>query len=168
MKLPSLLFVIIACLAVTAHAQLDQPQASTDALLGKPISTHPYPADNLVVANYRTQNYDVTAGFKNGVTSYLVYKKKIGGTWTDDEIANVLNGHTIGHDNWHWNKDIITGRHGPAVHKGASKNINEPEVWHIFAHKQYTASYFPEKGSLVIWDTANAETPEGILSRSAL
>ena len=167
MRIPSLHFLLLIGFAIAAQAELDQPQAATDALFGKPLSSHLVAADNLTVSNYRNQNYDITAGFKNNVTAYLVYRKKTGGNWTDDEIRGLLATHVLGHDNWHWNKDIITGRRGPAVHRGAPKNINAPEVWHIFAHKEYVAAYYPEKATLIIWDSGQAETAEGILARSA-
>ncbi len=168
MKSSSFIFLLVIGFAVTARAQLDQSQLATDAFLGKPVSSRAFPTDNVNIVNYRGQTYDVTAGFKNDVAAYLIYKKRTGGNWTDEEIKEVLAAHLLGNEKWRWHKDIITGRHGPAVHQGPTNHITEPEVWHIFAHKQYTASYYPEKAALLIWDSEKGVAPADIFIHAPL
>jgi hypothetical protein len=162
------IFAAIPGLTLSARAQLDQPQAATDAFLGKPLSSPRSSANGLTTANYRNSTYDVSAGFKNDAAVYFTYKKRTGGAWSDTEIHAVLDLHRLGHAEGKWDKNIITGRHGPAVHRGGAAHINEAQHWHIFARDQYAAEYYPEKATLIIWDTAGGIDPGAILGQSAL
>ncbi len=163
-----LMAFIVVSGACCAWAQLGQPQSATDTFLGRPLASHVEASTNTTVVRYRNAAYEVTAGFKNNGAAYFIYKKSTGGSWQDAEIQAVLDAHRLGHSEWKWDKNIITGRHGPAVHRGAPSHINEAQHWHIFAHDQYAAEYYPEKGVLIVWDTAQGVEPAAILNQAPL
>ncbi len=164
--LPFVFFSLV--LSCAAHAQLLASPDATSGLLGKPTFTRAMPASNLTVANYKTDAYKVAAGYKANAAVYFVYKKQTGGAFTDAEIQQVLDAHPGNEGKWKWHKDIITGRNGPAVHKGNAKNVNAAEEWHVFAKKEYGAAYYPEKKALVIWDAASGVDPAALVNESNL
>ncbi|HEV7403881.1 MAG TPA: hypothetical protein VGO11_13170 [Chthoniobacteraceae bacterium] len=167
MKTLSLLFcsLVLPCLA---HAQLLASPDATSRLLGKPTFTRAMPASNMTVANYKTDAYKVAAGFKENAAVYFVYKKQTGAAFAEAEIQQILDGHPGNEGKWKWRKDVITGRGGPAVHKGGVKDVNAAEEWHVFAKKEYGAAYYPEKKALVIWDAGSGVDPAALVNQSNL
>jgi hypothetical protein len=150
-----ILILIIAIISAGAsYGQLGKSEDTATVAYGKPLRSATPLGSTIKSVTYRTGTYNIVAGFKDGAAIYLIYKKKTGAAWTDEEIKSVLDTHDLGHKNWKWSKNLITGHHGPAVHKGPSKNIDEAQHWHIFAHDQYAAEYYPEKALLLIWDAS--------------
>ena len=165
------LLLISALVTVTitaSHAQLGQTEAATTATFGQPLATKKAFGSNTKVVTYRTDAYEIIAGLNDVKTIYLVYKKRTGSSWSDDEIKSVLEAHRLGNERWHWTKDIITGHHGPAVHRGDARHIDNVQKWHIFAHDDYTAEYYPEKNLLLIWDASGGIDSASILDQNML
>jgi len=158
-----ILSVLITLAFTSARAQLGQTEEATTAAYGKPLTSKVPMGSTTKAITFRTDAYDIIAGIKEGKTVYLICKKRTGSSWSDAEIKSLLESQRLGNDKWHWSKDIITGRHGPAVHQGNAKHINEAEHWHIFAHDDYAAEYYPEKTLLLIWDASSGADSESIL-----
>ena len=141
--------------AGAAYGQLGMGEDAAAAAYGKPMGSSTSPSTKIKTVHYRTETYTITAGFKDGKGVYFVYKKLSGASWTDPEIKSVLDGHRMGHNDWGWNKDIITGQSGPAVHEGGVAHISAVQQWHVFTHGDCSASYYPEKKLLLIWDASS-------------
>jgi len=165
MKLP-LIFIFTVIAFTASHAQLGQTEEATATVYGKPLSQRSALGTNLKNLNYRNGSYNIIVGFKDGKAVYVTYKKNTGASWTDDEIKSILDGHRLGNEKWHWTRNIITGHHGPAIHNGPSKHINDAQHWHIFAHDDYAAEYYPEKTLLLIWDASSGVDAASILQQN--
>ncbi len=155
-----------------ARAQLGESEEKCAAAFGRPIRTTGADASGVKTTGYRTAVFQITAGFKQGTASYLIYKKTDGSSMSDAEIESILSTNSPG--DIHWKRKGITGERKPAVHSSSrlKSSLHDerrgPREWHVFGHDEFCAAYYFEKNVLLIWNARSGSDAASVLKENRL
>ncbi|HWB58230.1 MAG TPA: hypothetical protein VG733_02010 [Chthoniobacteraceae bacterium] len=149
------IFFVLAfvCMAAgSAFGQLGKAEDTTSATFGKPVGS-PHNSGNIKVVNYRTSTYEITAGFKDGKTVYLIYKKSSGADWSVADVMSVLNANNPA-GNGFWQKTGGNTKEQFHPYSGATTQMNGVQSYQLYSNKSIMGEYHPEAKAVVVWDSA--------------